>query len=339
MPRSLSRRTALKGAGSSSIYLLSGCLGSGSDSGEFPDEEILLIIPFSPGGGFDSYARLVANHIELPMRVENITEAAGDVAKQRVYTAEPDGYTLMISSLSVYPTRQIAEDPPYDLADMTYFPQVVDETAALGGAPGLVNDWDQIVEFVNDGEIRFAGSPGGHTAFIYGATGYLGDLWSPDKVFENMVTLGGTAEIMAGIQRGDADAVAGTVSSAKQYVEAGDYEFWLALTNTSASDVPIIPDGTPTLQTEDIPRAAEIEAVTSQARFFVGPPDIPESRRLLIEDAFIDVLESESFRQAAEDAGRPVNVLSGSETRAKALDTLEGISEIPFMEQMSGTSS
>lgn len=330
------RRRFLTILGGATVGVAGGCLtrdDAGSDA--FPEEDILLVVPASPGGGFDVYARLVAEHVELPVRVENMSGAAGDIAKEHVYTAEPDGYTLMISSLGLYPPRQVTEDVPYDLSEMTYFPQIVDEPTAVGGAPGAVDGWHHFVELVNDEAVRFAGSPGGQTAFIFGTLGYIGDLWPVSHVFDNLVTLDGTAEFMTAIQRGDADALAGSVSSALPYVEADDYELWMAnVDEPDASGIAGVPDGTPTLQSENVENASLIDDTITHARLLVGPPGIPEPRVNTLEDAFMAALESEGFRQAVEEAERPVQVLPGPETEEKALNTLDGLRELPFLDEM-----
>jgi tripartite-type tricarboxylate transporter receptor subunit TctC len=66
----------------------------------FPDRNINLIVPFSPGGGYDSIARATARSMKkfLPkgvnVIVKNVTGAAGLRAAVFMYRAKPDGYTI-----------------------------------------------------------------------------------------------------------------------------------------------------------------------------------------------------------------------------------------------------
>jgi tripartite-type tricarboxylate transporter receptor subunit TctC len=66
----------------------------------FPDRNINLIVPFSPGGGYDAIARATARSMKqyLPkgvnVIVKNVTGAAGRRASVFMYRAKPDGYTI-----------------------------------------------------------------------------------------------------------------------------------------------------------------------------------------------------------------------------------------------------
>ena len=68
----------------------------------YEDKAIRLIVGFSPGGGFDTYSRVIGRHLGhlLPgnpsVVVENMTGAASLVAANHVYkVAKPDGLTIL----------------------------------------------------------------------------------------------------------------------------------------------------------------------------------------------------------------------------------------------------
>lgn len=85
---------------------------------KFPDHPIRFIVPFAPGGGVDTVARLVAKqlgqNLAVPVIVENRAGGNGTVGGQAVKTAAPDGYTLLYSAATHVLTRQIMSKPPYD---------------------------------------------------------------------------------------------------------------------------------------------------------------------------------------------------------------------------------
>ncbi|MGJ7498033.1 tripartite tricarboxylate transporter substrate binding protein [Variovorax sp. RT4R15] len=73
----------------------------------FPtDRPISLVVPFSPGGGTDILARLVATRLGSMIRqsviVDNKPGANGVLASQYVERAKADGYTLMFGSSSTH---------------------------------------------------------------------------------------------------------------------------------------------------------------------------------------------------------------------------------------------
>ena len=71
----------------------------------YPEKNITLIIPFSTGGGFDTYARLIAPYVEkyLPRKVKvipkNMPGAGGRMGLAAGYRAKPDGYTLTLANI------------------------------------------------------------------------------------------------------------------------------------------------------------------------------------------------------------------------------------------------
>ncbi|HEX4326329.1 MAG TPA: tripartite tricarboxylate transporter substrate binding protein [Burkholderiales bacterium] len=69
---------------------------------DYPSKPIRLIIPFQPGGGSDTLARLLGEKLtakwKQPVIVENHAGAGGNLGAEIVAKAPPDGYTLLISS-------------------------------------------------------------------------------------------------------------------------------------------------------------------------------------------------------------------------------------------------
>ncbi|WP_118186059.1 Bug family tripartite tricarboxylate transporter substrate binding protein [Paraburkholderia phosphatilytica] len=67
----------------------------------YPDGPIKLMVGFPPGGGGDTYARIVATalakQLNAPIVVENRPGAGGDIAADVVAHAKPDGQTLLLA--------------------------------------------------------------------------------------------------------------------------------------------------------------------------------------------------------------------------------------------------
>lgn len=86
----------------------------------FPEADRLLriVVPFAAGGGVDSAARLLANHLGkqlgLSVIVENRAGASGTLGGKFVQTAPGDGYTLLFSAATHVHARQVLKNPPYD---------------------------------------------------------------------------------------------------------------------------------------------------------------------------------------------------------------------------------
>jgi tripartite-type tricarboxylate transporter receptor subunit TctC len=135
---------------------------------DFPTRVIRLVVPYPPGGPTDVAARIIANamsaNLGQPIVIENKPGgAAGTVGGRYAASADPDGYTLVMSqvgSLTVAPfLYKLDYDPIKDFAPIGI---VAETPEILTINPSLPAN--TIAEFVayaksNPGKLDFA-SPG-----------------------------------------------------------------------------------------------------------------------------------------------------------------------------------
>ena len=90
---------------------------AGAQSGAYPTKPIRLLVPFTPGGGTDIVARIIAQKVSeavgQPVVVDNRPGAGGTVGAETAVRANPDGYTLIMVSGS-YGTNAAVYKLPYD---------------------------------------------------------------------------------------------------------------------------------------------------------------------------------------------------------------------------------
>ena len=96
------------------------------------------MVPSSPGGGTDGYARLLAQALTDALKqrfvVDNRPGASGVVGAEIAARAAPDGYTLLVSSgsaLVINPSLQ--KNLPYD-AERDFTPVARGVSAPTSGA-------------------------------------------------------------------------------------------------------------------------------------------------------------------------------------------------------------
>jgi tripartite-type tricarboxylate transporter receptor subunit TctC len=161
----LSRRALAAALGAASLWLGLSFTAAAQD---YPTRAIRLVVPYPPGGPTDVVARIVANamaeKLGQPLVVENRPGgAAGTVGGRYVASADPDGYTLVMSqvgSLTVAPfLYKLDYDPIKDFAPIGI---VAETPEILTINPSLPAN--SVAEFVayaksNPGKIDFA-SPG-----------------------------------------------------------------------------------------------------------------------------------------------------------------------------------
>jgi tripartite-type tricarboxylate transporter receptor subunit TctC len=104
------------------------------EGADWPARPIRIVAPFGPAGAADKFARVLADYlpaeIKQPVVVENRGGGGGIVGSAQVARAEPDGYTLLISSLASQAIAPaLGPNPGFDsLRDFTHI-------AYLGGPP------------------------------------------------------------------------------------------------------------------------------------------------------------------------------------------------------------
>jgi tripartite-type tricarboxylate transporter receptor subunit TctC len=94
---------------------------SGSASADtFPSKPITLIVPFGPGSGTDTVARLIGQQLSVALGqsvvVENKAGANGVLAATTVARATPDGYTLLVATNTTHSANPggMTKNVPYD---------------------------------------------------------------------------------------------------------------------------------------------------------------------------------------------------------------------------------
>lgn len=90
---------------------------------DYPSRNILLVVPFAPGGPPDVIARVIAPSLGTTLGrsvvVENRVGASTSIGTVSVARAAPDGYTLLASSLAMVVVPFILSKPGFDpLADL-----------------------------------------------------------------------------------------------------------------------------------------------------------------------------------------------------------------------------
>jgi tripartite-type tricarboxylate transporter receptor subunit TctC len=87
-----------------SLLALSPALAQPDPAADYPNRPVKIIVSVPAGGGVDTATRILAAGLQpllgQPFVVENRGGAGGNLAAEAVYTADPDGYTLLASQPS-----------------------------------------------------------------------------------------------------------------------------------------------------------------------------------------------------------------------------------------------
>jgi tripartite-type tricarboxylate transporter receptor subunit TctC len=274
----------------------------------YPSRTVTIINAFPPGGINDLVTRPLASALEpilkQPVVVDTKAGAAGQVGAQVAATARPDGYTLLSHNTGISGYAEVDKlfGRPVKVTRENFIPlaRLVADPVLL-----LVNEqqpYKTLKEFVDDVKAnsdKLVFSSGG----LYGAThlplAYLEKATGPLKL-RHLPTAGGGPAIVA-ILGNNAQVTTQSVSATLPHVKAGKLR---PLASFGATRSKVLPD---------VPTLKEL-GYDVEYYLWVGifapkgtPPAIVTTMRAAIGKA----VQSDSFKQALQNAGQELDYLDG----------------------------
>ena len=143
---------------------------------DFPNKPIRLIVPFPAGGPNDIIARVVGQRmselVRQPVLIDNRGGQAGVLGTDAVAKANPDGYTIGITSASSLAISPSMEKVPYDarkdFASVTLVVTVPEMLVVASNVPA--KNMDELVALAKaqPGKLNFASSGPGSLPHLAG---------------------------------------------------------------------------------------------------------------------------------------------------------------------------
>jgi tripartite-type tricarboxylate transporter receptor subunit TctC len=141
----------------------------------WPDRTVTLIVPWAPGGSTDILARMLSDYLTRSLGqtfiVENKAGASGNIGSNLVAKAKPDGYTLLVGSMSTHAMNQaLFSSMPFEpVDDFTPISLVAFVTNTLVINPKIpVNNVAELIAYAkaNPKKLNFASAGAGSTNHI-----------------------------------------------------------------------------------------------------------------------------------------------------------------------------
>jgi tripartite-type tricarboxylate transporter receptor subunit TctC len=296
--------------------------GDGGDGGSWePSEEVTLIVPYGPGGGYDFYTRALANTlneqdmIPTSASVQNVDGAGGITATNQVWNADPDGHTFMIINTESFAVAQIARDAAqFDLAEMSIMPRVAGTLRCVAVSTETdITTFSELNEATKNGEINWGNQgPSTTSAINAKALAALGgeEIFTVEDYQNNSVTFGGRGEEYTALKRGDVQVMSGSFSSLLEYQQSGDIRYILMYSNEDSPPEEVENSDCVTFATSEVPiqNTDQIQAVSGGPfhRIFAGPPELPDEIHSYWCDTIGQAIQSDHYAQQAEEADRPI---------------------------------
>jgi putative tricarboxylic transport membrane protein len=316
----LSACTAEDGGGSAGAGEPSAA--DGGATADYPSEDLNIMAPADPGGGWDSTARAMQPVLEevggVGAEVRNVGGAAGTIGlAQFVEEAAGDPHQLMVMGL-VMVGGIVTNESATTLDDVTPIASLTSEQEAIVVATDSEYETlEQLVEawIADPTSISWAGGSAGGTDHIL--VGLLAQAAGVDPSGINYVAHSGGGEAISAILNGSATAGVSGVSEFTEQVEAGEMR-WLAVSGEAAPegiDAPTIGD-------------AGFDVVVENWRGVVAAPELSDPDREAVIQLITEMHESEAWQQALADNGWADFFQSGDEFEAYLAEEQERVEAV-----------
>jgi tripartite-type tricarboxylate transporter receptor subunit TctC len=230
--------------------LAAGCflVPSPAQAQTFPSRTVTIVVPFPPGGGADTLARMLAPRLQEAWKqtvlVENRPGASGRIGTEQVINAAPDGHVVVMASTGAITDRNVGRLAPLALASAEAYTVVVHPQVPAKNVRELID-----FAKANPGKIRFGSSGQGAASHLSGelfkALAGVDMLHVPYK---------GTGQAVTDLLGGQIELMFAPTQVVLQHIQAGKLR---ALAVTGSAPLQALP-GVPTVASSGLPGYAAL---------------------------------------------------------------------------------
>jgi tripartite-type tricarboxylate transporter receptor subunit TctC len=326
MSRERQRKAADRPAYSTAAFFV-GILGTIATGGAaaqsapelYAGKQIRMVIASGAGGGYDSYARLLARHMKKyipgnPSFIDqNMPNASGMQATNWAYGIAPKDGTVILATYN-----SLLAEPLYGNSAVTYDPLKFEMIGSMAQQQNICLTWHtsqvKTIEQAKAQEV------------IVTATGVSGDSATMPKIVNTMfgtkfrvVTGYTTPQSRLAVERGEADGVCGLSYST---LKASNPD-WIenkrvnVLLQTGSKRHPNLPDVPTMLDLACSPEQKQVIQLLSfpqeMGRPFLMPPGTPKEMVAAIREAFNATLKDPEFLAEAAKMSLEIDPLTGED--------------------------
>jgi tripartite-type tricarboxylate transporter receptor subunit TctC len=309
-----------------SVLLTGGCSSTQdkavSTKLQYPDRPITIIVPFSVGGGIDLTARslekFAPQYLRQPLVVVNKPGGAGAIGWNELSGANPDGYTLGITSLDILLL------PSYGSTKYNY-PTALDPLVQIASLPMVLavqanQPWetmDEIIEYArkHPGQLKF-----GHVG-VGSFTHLLGEMFGQAAgIAIDQVPFTGAGEVTAALLGGHIQLTFINPMVVKEHIKDGTIRV-LAVTSEQRMSDPVFAK-VPTFKEQGL------DIVISNWYGVAAPKEMPDEVKDKLAEGFKAIVADPQFITNMTNIGMQVEYLGPKESQLKWLSDHEKLTKV-----------
>jgi len=265
----------------------------------FPDRPLRLLVPFSPGGSTDVYARkfakLLGDNLGQVVVVENKDGGAGSIAGSQLKAAKPDGYTVMIGTSSNVTTGPATNavfkyDPRKDFSAIGILGVLPMVVIANPSVPA--NNMKEFVSLIKQNPDKYMYGSGG----VGGVSHLAGELFKDEMGGLKLphVPYKGSGPVIQDILAGRVQVLFDNAVPNLPHYRAGKEKILVALSEKRLKVLP------------NVPTTVELgypDLTSSTVLFFLAPAKTPEAVLSKIREASQQVIDNPQFSKDVTEMG------------------------------------
>ena len=210
---------------------------------EYPEKTVTVVVPFAAGGPTDKVARDFAEAVRKPLGgqtvvIDNVAGAGGTLGSAKVAKAAPDGYTLLITHISMATSPALYRNLQFKpLEDFEFLGLINEVPMTLISRPTLeAKNFTELSSWVqaNKGKVNIANAGVGSASHLCGML-----LQSTLKADMTPVPYKGTAPAMNDLLGGQVDIMCDQTTNTTGQIEAGKVKAF-AVTTTKRLTIPAL---------------------------------------------------------------------------------------------------
>jgi tripartite-type tricarboxylate transporter receptor subunit TctC len=260
---------------------------------QYPDRPVRLIVPFPPGGAFDTIGRPWAEKMKPllgTLVMENIGGGGSSVGAAQAAHARPDGYTILLGGATTHvPEALLKTHPLYDpLKEFEPVSGIAITAFAIAVNPSVpVRDLNELIAYAKANPGKLAYGSAGH-----GSLNHL-----TGELFKMKV---GITDLIHVPYRGAGPAIADILAGQIPMIIPAMTNHVLELHRSGKLNVPAVTQATRLLAAPDLPTAIEQGVPDLVAPNFIGlfvPAGTPKSIIEQIAQANQKALDEPAYQQ------------------------------------------
>lgn len=278
-------------------------IGGPALADDYPTKNIDMIVPFSAGGGNDTFVRalqpLLEKQLGEDLVIRNIPGGGGAVGMSRAVASKADGYTMLAASNAML-TLEAMGNVPFTHKDFDFIAKVVEEPYVIAvNSDSQYQDLKSLVAAASSGAPLKVGTSGvGSSAYIT-ATAIANRTGSNF----NLIPYPGGSEAISAAMGDHVDAVVLGGAELRSALQSGRLKA-LAMSYAERSD-----------SLPNVPTFQELgyDLTLTVWRGIATPKGIPADVEKKWVDAIKQIVADGSYEETAKNLGTQVSPLYGDE--------------------------